>query len=144
VNRRALGIAVAVAIAAAAFQPFYLRIFAVNRARMGAMLVEMPYRKTPGLRLFFEGVRARTRTGDSIAIAAPFPTWEHGYDYVYSRSTYVLAGRRVLVLLDPSNRPQPQNLARAQFVAAYRIHTPFPNFVAVWEGPDGTLLRRVK
>ncbi len=80
--------------------------------------------------------------GDTIAIAAPFPTWDNGYEYVSSRSTYVLAGRRVLVLLDPADRPQPQNLARAQFVAAYRIRATMPGFVMVWSAPDGTLLRR--
>jgi hypothetical protein len=142
VRQRALRIAVAAAIAAAAFQPFYLKIFAVSRAGMSEMLREMPYRKTPGLRLFLEGVRVRTRNGDAIAIAAPFPAWDNGYDYVYVRSTYVLAGRRVLPLLDAANRPQPQNLAGAQFVAAYGMHAPMPGFTAVWSGPDGTLLRR--
>ena len=131
-------------IAVGAFEPFYLKVFRVDGERMRAMLVELPYRKTPGLRTFLEGVRARTRPGDSIAIAAPYATWQGGYDYVYARSTYVLSGRRVLPLRDPGSRPQPQSLGRAQFVAAYRMNAPLPNFVPVWSGPDGMLLRRVK
>ena len=141
-KQRALRIAVAAAIAAALFQPFYLTIFTVSRARMSAMLVELPYRKMPGLRLFLEGVRARTRKGDSIALAAPYPTWDNGYDYAYARSTYVLAGRRVLPMLDAQNRPQPQNLGGAQFIAAYRMRGPLPGYAPVWSSADGTLWRR--
>lgn len=143
-SRRAIHAVVAAAIAIGIFQPFYLKVFTVDRARMAAMLLELPYRKTPGLRLFLEGVRAHTRTGDAIAVASPFTTWDNGYEYVYARSTYVLAGRRVLVLRDPADRPQPQNLARADYVAAYRVNVALPGFVEVWRGPDGILLRRAR
>src|SRR5437660_928583 len=87
VNRRALGIVVAVAIAAAAFQPFYLRIYTTNRAGLAAALTELPYRKLPGMRQFILEVRARTRDGDAIAIAAPLhrgPLLQGGYDYLRS------------------------------------------------------------
>jgi hypothetical protein len=144
VSRRALHIVVAAAIAAGIFQPYYLEIFRVNRAAMRAMLVEIPYRKTPGLRRFLDDVRARTRPGDAIAIDSPFPSWEHGYEYVYGRSLYPLSGRRALALYDPSDRFLPQNLARAQYVAAYRIFAPRPGFTTVWSSPDGTLQRRAK
>jgi len=104
----------------------------------------MPYRKAPGLRRFFEGVRVRTRPGDAIAIDSPFPSWEHGYEYIYGRSLYPLSGRRALALYDPSDRFLPQNLARAQYVAAYRIFGPLPGFTTVWSSSDGTLQRRGK
>ena len=143
-KQRALRIAVAVAIAGGIFQPYYFKIWTINRAGMRAMVLEMPYRKTPGLRLFFEGVRAHTQRGDTIAVAAPFPTWEHGYDYVYSRSTYVLAGRRVLALRDPASHWLPENLARAVFIAGYRIFETPPGYAVVWRNADGVLLRRAK
>jgi hypothetical protein len=134
VNRRALGMVVAMAIAAAAFQPFYLRVFAVNRARMAAMLVELPYRKAPGLRTFLEGVRARTRPGDAVAIAAPVQ-WLSAYEYICARATYVLAGREVLTLRD---------VGRAQFLVMYHGANGPPGFVPVWSDAHGTLLRRVR
>src|SRR5205807_1738938 len=62
-RRSAVGIAIAVAIAAAAFEPFYLRIFTIDRAAFRARLIELPYSKLPGSRRFLEGVRARTHDG---------------------------------------------------------------------------------
>jgi hypothetical protein len=133
-------IAAAVLIAAGAFEPHYFTVFATNRAAARAALTELPYRKTPGLRVFLEEVRARTRDGDTIAIAAPFAHWDGGYEYVYARATYALAGRRVLPVIDASDRPL--DGSRAGYIAAYRIAPQLPQFAVVWRGRDGVLLRR--
>jgi hypothetical protein len=109
------------------------------------VLTELPYRKLPGSRQFLLDVRAHTRDGDAIAIAAPLhraPRWEGGYDYLYARALYLLAGRRVVPLIDPGDRPHPENLAAATYIAAYRSQPSIPGFAVVWRGRDGVLLRR--
>lgn len=106
------------------------------------MLTELPYSKAPGLRPFLNEVRQRTADGVTIAMAAPYPTWEGGYDYCYARSLYILAGRRVVPLLDPQDRFHPEQLARAKYVAAYRTAPSFAGFVEVWRSADGALLKR--
>ena len=87
-------------------------------------------------------VRALTKPGDVIAIAAPFPKWEQGYAYLYTRALYPLTGRAVLPLLDDRDRPRAENLARANVIAAYRCEPQVPGFAIVWRGRDGMLLRR--
>jgi hypothetical protein len=136
-----------VAIAAGAFEPFYLRIFTTNRAWQATMLTELPYRKLPGLRQFLLDVRERTPRGSVIAVAAPLTRthdWEGGYDYIYARALYPLAGRRVVPVLDPDNRFLAQNLAEANYVAAYHSAPRVDGFVEVWRGRDGVLLRRAR
>jgi len=88
-------------------------------------------------------VRARTRPGDTIAVYGPFPEWYAGYEYFYARSLYTLAGRRVVALLDPDDRPHMEHLAQAQWVCAYRSIPAFDHFTLAWRGRDGVLLRRV-
>lgn len=146
-SRRVLAWAIAIAIAAGAFEPFYLRIFFIDRARYGAMLAGLPYRKLPGLKEYLLEVRARTQDGDAIAIASLYHRavrWEGGYDYLYARARYLLAGRTIVPLLDPSNRQLTENLRQATYVAAYRCDPAIPGFVVVWRGPDGELLRRAQ
>lgn len=89
-------------------------------------------------------MRARTQRGEVVAIAAPFPTWDGGHEYVYSRALYPLAGRRVVPLMDEQSRPRPDNLARADAIAAYRTVPQVAGFAEVWRGRDGVLLRRMK
>ena len=121
-------------IAAGAFEPFYFRILAMDRAQLRASLTELPYQKLRGLRRFLVDIGARTHDGDTVAIFAPF-RWDEGYEYAYARALYPLAGRGV-VTFDLRNR--------ANYVAAYRVTPLLPDFVVVWRGPDGTLLRRVR
>jgi len=83
-------------------------------------------------------VRARTRPGDVIAIAAPFTKWDQGYRYLYMRSLYPLTGRVVLPLADGHF----ENLARANVVVGYRCEPRVAGFSIVWRGRDGVLLRR--
>ena len=121
-------------IAAGAFEPFYFRMFVADRAQFRASLTELPYQKLQGLRRFLVEIGARTREGDTVAVFAPF-RWDEGYEYAYARALYPLAGRRV-VTFDLRNR--------ANAIAAYRVTPLLPDFVVVWRGPDGTLLRRVR
>jgi hypothetical protein len=139
---RRWAIVAAALIAIGGFEPFYYHILFVDRPRTSAILTELPFRKAPYLREFYVDVRARTRSGDSIAIASPFTKWDGGYEYVYVRSLYTLTGRHILPLLDPQDTPHPENLARANYVAAYRSEPRIPNFVTMWRGPHGSLLRR--
>lgn len=144
---RALAWAIAIAIAAGAFEPFYLRIFFVDRAKYGASLAELPYRKLPGMKAFLLAVRERTRDGDAVAIAAPLhraALWEGGYDYIYARARYLLAGRLVVPLIAIGDRPQPENIALAGYIAGFHCEPDTPGFVVIWRSRDGVLLRRMK
>jgi hypothetical protein len=140
--RRLLGWAVALLLAWGAFEPLYVGIFTIDRARYAAWLAARPYEKAPGLRQFLAAVRAQTHRGDVIAIAAPFPSWDRGYEYVYARSIYPLAGRDVVPLIDEHDRPRPDNFASATCLAAYGGSPKVSGFRVVWQGAGGTLLRR--
>ena len=133
-------------IAASSFEPFYLRIFAMNRRQFSATLTELPYRKLPGLRHFLLDVRAYTSRGDAVALYASglhhAARWEGGYDYLRERAMYPFAGRRIISLVDDNDRPRPERLSDATCIAAYRSLPSVPGFVLVWRGPDGCLLRR--
>ena len=135
-------------IAASSFEPFYLRIFAMNRRQFSATLTELPYRKLPGLRRFLLDVRAHTNRGDAVALYASglhhAARWEGGYDYLRERAMYPLAGRRVISLVDDDDRLRLERLSDATCIAAYRSLPSVPGFVVVWRGPDGCLLRRVR
>ena len=102
----------------------------------------LPYQKLPGSRELMLQVRALTKPGDVIAIAAPLPKWDQGYAYLYTRALYPLTGREVVPLLDDHNRPRMENLARASAIAAYRCEPQVPGFAIAWRGRDGMLLRR--
>ncbi|HEV2719874.1 MAG TPA: hypothetical protein VG323_07620 [Thermoanaerobaculia bacterium] len=133
-SRRALGIAVAAAIAAGAFQPFYFRVFGIPRAALHARLAEAQYAKLPGSRRFLEGVRARTREGEVVAVYAPPVHGDAGPAYYfYARSLYPLAGRRVVT-----------TPAGADCIAAYRSEPRVPGFAVAWRSEDGVLLRRAR
>ena len=138
-NRRLLlRIAIVAAIAIGAFEPFYIRIFFTDRTRLRAALTELPYTKAPGLRTFLSEVAQRTPPGSRVAIAAPWTEWDRGYEYVFARSLYPLAGREVLALTRPGS------LERAEYVAAWHAAPAIPGFTEIWRGRDGVLLRRTK
>jgi len=139
-----LALAAVALIAVGAFEPFYLRMFFADRARMAAQYRALPYRRLPGLQRFLDDVRARTTPDDVIAVDGPFPDWDHGYAYCYSRATYALAGRLVLALRDPHGRLLEENLRRATHVIAYRSMPRIDGFAPVWRSADGSLLRRVR
>jgi hypothetical protein len=127
-----LALAAFLLIAAGAFEPFYFRIFAIDRPRLRASLTELPYQKLPGLRRFLNDVAARTRDGEVVAIYAPF-AWDQGYEYAYARALYPLAGRQVVTF---------DQLDRATTIAAFRSAPTVLGFTVIWRSADGTLLRR--
>jgi hypothetical protein len=131
-------------IAGGAFQPFYWRMFAMNRPAMRAELVELPYRQLPGFRRFMTGVRDRTRDGDRVAIIFGTNRWREGYEYGFVRSTYLLYGRTVIPVIDPQDHRLPQNVSLADAIAAYGIDVVAPHFKKVWQSEDGVLLRRTE
>ena len=119
-------------IAAGAFEPFYVRIFTMDRAQFRASVTELPYRKLPGLRALLVETRARTNDGDTIAIFTPF-TWEQGYEYAYARSLYTLAGRHVVLFRD---------VAKAQWICAYGGVPQVEGFKVVWRSNTTAILVR--
>jgi hypothetical protein len=129
-------------IVAGAFQPFYLRMLTPAHDAFARQVANLAFRKTPGLREFMEGVRAHTAPDERIAIAVPFTRWDGGYAYAYTRSTYVLAGRWTVPLVDANDQPLPRNLAAVDSIAAWRVDATVRGFVPVWRGKDGVLLRR--
>lgn len=131
-------------IAAGAFQPFYWRMFVTDRAAARAALTELPYRRFEGLRRFMLGVRARTADGERIAILLPARRWEEGYQYGFTRSTYLLYGRTTVPMMDEADRPLPRNLAQADVVACFRVDARLPQFQTAWRSGDGVLLRRAR
>jgi len=130
------------AIVLGGVEPFYLRIFALDRAAFHQTLTELPYRKAPGLRLFLEHVRERTAVGDRVAIAVPGKPRYEAYDYVFARSLYALAGRRVIALVGKNDEDLSRNLAGADYLASWRSAPEPAGFEEVWRGPGGTLYRR--
>jgi hypothetical protein len=140
--RLAAGVALAL-ILIGGFEPFYLRIFAMDRTRMGASFAELPYRKMTGLRAFLIGVDAHTPPHTRIAIWVPFRQWEGGYGYAYYRASYLLPGKQVVPLLKPNeDRPQVENLAQADYIACWGGRIEAPGFVPAWQDGHGVLLRR--
>lgn len=134
-----LAIAAFVAIALGSAEPFYLRIFFDDAARMGATFAELPWRKLPGFQRFLEGVDARTPPGAQIAIAIPLPGWEGGYGYGYYRAAFLLPGKQIVPLLDA-----PENIQKADYIAAWHESPSVVGFDAIWRSGDGVLLKRTR
>jgi hypothetical protein len=91
---------------------------------------------------FLQGVRERTRPGDSIAILVPARHWNEGYAYAYYRASYFLAGRRVIPLVMPDDRDAPENLGMADYLATWRKEIPTGGHAVIWRGSGGMLVRR--
>lgn len=101
----------------------------------------------PGMKQFLLDVRARTKDGDAIAIAAPLhraPLGAGAYDYLFERAIYLLAGRRIVPLVSEDDKPQPQNVLLANYVAGFHAEPAIDGFAVVWRGRDGVLLRRLR
>jgi hypothetical protein len=137
--RRRLALAVFVALAILAIDPNLFVIALSNRAAIGSVMARYPDRGWDAYPAFLEGVRAHTKAGDTIALVVPTSRWDGGYSYAYYRASYFLAGREVLPVVDRDDAPQPQNFARARYVAAWRRKVQPPIHV-VWSGSGGALL----
>lgn len=94
----------------------------------------------PGYPKFLEALRAHTANGQTMALVVPVKQWESGYMYAYYRASYFLAGREVLPVIGPDDRPIPENIARAPMLAAW--HVDVRGGRPVWRGEGGVLLQR--
>jgi hypothetical protein len=116
--RRRVAIVLFVALAVLSIN-FDLFRFALSAKVMRGVMTVYPDRGWNGYPQFLDSVRARTKRGDSIALVVPNAGWDRGYAYAYYRASYFLAGREVLPVLDRNDVAQPQNLARARYVATF-------------------------
>lgn len=116
--RRRVAIVLFVALAVLSID-FDLFRFALHYKAMQGVMSVYPDRGWSSYPQFLESVRARTKRGDSIALVVPNARWDRGYAYAFYRASYYLAGREVLPVLDRDDVPQPQNLARARYVATF-------------------------
>src|SRR5438093_1193036 len=101
-GQRILALALLVALVVLRVEP---RLLAVpfDRARLARAYARFADRLWPDYPRFLEGVRAHTRSGDTIALVVPTFNWDGGYSYAYYRATYFLTGREVLPLSDSGN-----------------------------------------
>jgi len=141
VPRRVLMFVAFAAIVATAVEPQLIEMPFRNRAPLARALARNADRNWLDYPEFIEGVRARTRPGDTIAVIVPRMTWDGGYSYAYYRASYVLSGRVVLPLVDPDDVPHPENFAAANYIATWRTRVT-PRGTLVWSGDSGTLTRR--
>lgn len=142
---RRAGVALALLfIAAGAFEPFYLRMFAEDREAFRATMTNAQYRQAPGLREFYLDVRRWTRPGEKIAVFPTYTRWRGGYQYLHVRGLYLLTSREVLPLVGLDDRPLLENLARADAVAAWHAVPRLEGFTVVERGEHGVLLRRTR
>jgi len=130
VLRRVLPILAFLALAAGAFQPFYLTILRQDWRQLGAFLTELPYRKVPGLRQLCVEADRRTPPGARVLFIAPV----NGYEYAYRRAQYLLAGKELI----PMGRAE----ARPTFVACLPSCNVPAGFTVVWRNDRGMLLRQ--
>lgn len=131
------------AIGIGAAETFYLRIYREDRASLQSRLRELPYRQIPGFRVLLEEVDRRTPAGARILIALPHRPWQSGYGYGFRRAQYVLQGKEAIPLLDrATDRVDPRNLERAEFIVCWRECQLPPGFEMIWRSRDGILLRR--
>ncbi|HEY6136192.1 MAG TPA: hypothetical protein VI670_00340 [Thermoanaerobaculia bacterium] len=143
--RAILAVAAFAAIAAGAFQPLYVRMLFADARPMHAAFDELPYRRLPGLRRLMLDVARMTPPGARIALYAPFNEWDGGYGYAFRRAPFLLAGRRVLPMLEPGrDRPTARYLGEAEYVVCWRGCPPLNGFRRSWGSADGELLVRAR
>jgi hypothetical protein len=140
--RRVLALLCLLAIVGIRLEPRLLRLPFIDRQPIAEMFRRYPDAGAELYPRFLEGVRARTASGDSIAIVIPKMKWDDGYSYAYYRASYFLAGRRVLPLITPDDRPHPENFRDAKYIAVWHAKLPRGRRSVVWSGDEGMLLRR--
>ena len=123
--KRALALLAFAALAAGAFQPFYLRILRQDGRQLAAHLTELPYRKSPGLRQLCLEADRRTPPGARVLFVAP----EKGYEYAFRRAQYLLAGKDLVTFGD------------ADYIACLPT-CEVRGFTTLWRGERGALLKR--
>lgn len=130
------------AILVGGFELFFVRIYTIDRAALGRHLAGVQYRKVPGLQPFLVNIRARVPAGSDIAlITSRMDSWPP-YEYVFARSMYPLAGRRLVALMDENGSHHPERLAEVEYVMAWKLFPEITGYELVWRSRDGALLRR--
>jgi len=142
--RRAFAVLSFSLILAGAFEVHYLTILFADRFSLADRVGQLRYGKLPEIRPFLEEVERRTDRGTEIALVTPARTWNQGYEYAFYRAAYVLAGRTVLPVMTPDDRPIIGNLERADLVAAWGVELDPERFSVIWRGAGGTLARFAK
>ena len=133
------------AIAIGSFQKLYLQILVRDATALHAQYTELPYRRVPGLRQMLVEAGRRTPQNARILLATPHKPGEGGYRYAYARAQYILAGRELVPLLDPSTeKPLPLRLDQVDYIACWSDCATPRGFAVVWKSKDGVLLRRVQ
>jgi hypothetical protein len=96
--------------------------------------------RVPGFDEFLEGVRSRTREGDSIAliVGARNPR-EYGYGLI--RASYILAGRPVVRMIAPDGKLRAREIGEARYVAVFGMEYRGAGDV-VWRDGRGMLVRQ--
>ncbi len=140
--RRILALITFNIILALRIEPQFLQLPFLDGRPLAATFTTRPDRLWPQFPRFLQGVRARTQSGDSIALVAPTLDWENGYSYAYYRASYFLTGREVLPLSGSDGRLHPENYQRAAYVAIWGRELPPGRKTIVWQGEGGALLRR--
>lgn len=122
-------------------EPTLIRLTFVNREPLRKTMERAADRGWyPDYPLFLEGVRAHTPRGARIAVVVPVKSWEAGYDYAFYRANYYLTGRDILPVLTQDNRPFPDGVLRADYVALWGMKPRGGR--EVWRGNGGVLLQR--
>jgi hypothetical protein len=140
--RRALMILALAAIIVTRIEPHLLRFPFYDRAALAALFARRADRTWMQYAQFLRDARAHTRNGESVAVLVPALRWDGGYSYAYYRASYFLAGREVLPFVDRDDHLHPENLQRADYVAAWRMQAPPTHAKVVWSGDGGVLVRR--
>ena len=136
---RIASIALFCAIAVLAVDPPLVLLAFEDRAAREATLARRAD-PSPELAAFLTSVRARTKKGESVVLLLPARDWER-YSRGYFRASYLLAGRTVLPVLTKEGTVARENLARADYIAAWRVRYAGDGSL-VWQGHGGTLVRR--
>lgn len=92
---------------------------------------------------FLAEVKARSAPGQSIAVAAPARSWSRGYSSIYYRASYILAGRRVIPLIDRDDSFHFERLGEVELVAVWGMGGPRGRYALLWSGHHGALYRRL-
>lgn len=92
---------------------------------------------------FITEVASRTSPGQSIILVTPVRDWASWYAYAYYRASYLLAGRRVLPLMDDDDWLRYERLREGDRIAVWGEGVPPGPYEAIWRGSGGVLYRRV-
>lgn len=119
-----------------------IRLLGHDREEVRPILAQdSPDIRTPEYLKFLEDVRQHTAPGDSIALVVRMRHWDNGYAYAFYRASYVLAGRRVVPLVDPDDSLHRERFAEAKFLAVWGMEPPNGPFEWLWKSHDGAVYR---